>query len=81
MNNTFFSFVDDYSRVTWMHLLKSRSEVFYTFIIFYSEIKNQFNSSIKILRSDDYLNNFSQFLKQNRILHQFLCLHSAEWGS
>jgi len=62
----FVSFMDDYSRVTWLYLLKHHSEVFFTFKVFYSEIKNQFNSSIKILQSDnakECLNNFSQFSK------------------
>ena len=38
----FVSFVDDFSRVTWIFLLKSCSEVFLVFQIFHSEIKNQF---------------------------------------
>ena len=66
--------MDDYSRVIWIYLLKSHSEVFFTFKVFYSKIKIHFNSNIKILRSNnakEYLdNNFRQFLEQNRILHQ-----------
>ena len=62
----FVSFVGDYSRVTWIYLLTSRSEVFFTFKVFYSKIKNQFNSNIKILRTDNakkYMDNFRQSLK------------------
>jgi len=40
----FFSFVDDYSRVTWIYLLKSHSKVFFTFKVFI----HHFNSNIKI---------------------------------
>jgi len=77
----FVSFVKDHSRVTWIYLLKSRSEVFFTFKVFYSEIKNQFNSNIKILRSDnvkEYLDNFKHFLGKNRILHQFSCIYTPQ---
>jgi len=42
------SFMDDHSQVTCIYLIKSRSEVFFTFKVFYSEIKNRFNSNIKI---------------------------------
>jgi len=82
----FVSFIYDYSRVTWIYLLKSQFEVFFIFKIFSSEIKNQFNFNIKILRSDntkEYLdNNFKRFLKQNGILYQSACVHSSiKWGS
>jgi len=56
----FVSFMDDYSRVTWIYLLEFHSEVFSTFKAFHSEVKNQFNSSIKLLRYDnvkEYLDN------------------------
>ena len=80
----FVSFVDDCSRVTWIYLLKSRSEVFSILKIFDSKIKNQFNSNIKILRSDnakEYLDNhFGQFLEQNKILHQSSCVYTQQNG-
>ena len=77
----FVSFVEDHSRVTWIYPLKSHSEVFFTFKVFSSEINNQFNSNIKILRSDNtkkYLNNFRQFLDQNKILHQSCCVYTPQ---
>jgi hypothetical protein len=49
----FVTFVDDYTRVTWLFLMKSRSELFSIFCVFCAEIQNQFNASIKILRSDN----------------------------
>jgi len=78
----FVSFVDDYSRVTWIYLLKSRSDVFPTFKIFLSEIQNQFKTNIKILRSDnakEYLDTkFSNFLAQSGILHQSSCIYTPQ---
>ncbi|KAK9062936.1 hypothetical protein SSX86_020126 [Deinandra increscens subsp. villosa] len=49
----FVSFIDDYSRATWVYLLKSRSEVSSIFREFHSYVQNQFNTSIKTLRSDN----------------------------
>lgn len=56
----FVTFVDDYSRVTWLYLMKNRSDLFNIFCSFCSEIKTQFNVSIRILRSDNAKEYFSQ---------------------
>jgi len=42
----FVTFIDDYSRNTWVFLMKNRYELFSIFQIFYNEIKNQFGISI-----------------------------------
>ena len=42
----FVTFVDDYSRVTWLYLMKSRSELFSHFYAFCAEIKTQFDTSV-----------------------------------
>ena len=49
----FITFIDDYSRYTWVFLMKTRSEFFSIFQNFCAEIRNQFGVSIKILRSDN----------------------------
>jgi len=36
----FVTFIDDYSRCTWIFLMKNRYELFSIFQIFYNEIKN-----------------------------------------
>nr|XP_009778353.1 PREDICTED: uncharacterized protein LOC104227744 [Nicotiana sylvestris] len=46
----FVSFIDDYSRCTWLFLMKDRSELFSIFQSFCAEIKNQFGVSIRIFR-------------------------------
>ena len=46
----FVTFIDDYSRCTWVFLMKNSSELFSIFQIFYNEIKNQFEISIRILQ-------------------------------
>ena len=70
----FVTFVNDFSRVTWLYLMKSRSELFSHFTAFCVEIQTQFHVPVKILRSDnakEYLSKpFQSFMLQHGILHQ-----------
>lgn len=49
----FVTFIDDFSKVTWVYLLKSKSEVFNYFKDFHIMISNQFSAHIKIFRTDN----------------------------
>ena len=51
----FLIFVDDFSRMTWLYLLKERSEISGVIEHFYNEIKTQFSTSIRMLRTDNAL--------------------------
>jgi hypothetical protein len=46
-------FIDDYSRKTWLYLVKTKDEVFSKFQEFKVEIKNLTNKKIKTLRTDN----------------------------
>ena len=46
-------FIDDYSRKTWLYLLKTKDEVFSKFQEFKAEIENLTNKKIKTLRTDN----------------------------
>jgi transposase InsO family protein len=46
-------FIDDYSRKTWLYLLKTKHEVFSKFQEFKEEIENLTNKKIKTLRTDN----------------------------
>lgn len=74
----FVTFVDDYSRVTWLYLMKSRSELFSLFCAFCAEIKTQFNVSIRTLRSDNAKEYtpalFQSYMIQNGMLHETSCV-------
>ena len=78
----FVTFIDDYSRCTWLYLMKNRSEVFSIFQSFCAEIKNQFGTSISILRSDNareyFSTQFQTFLSSQGILHQSSCAHTPQ---
>jgi transposase InsO family protein len=49
----YVSFIDDYSRKTWVYFLKSKDEVFSKFKEFKALIENLSKRKIKILRSDN----------------------------
>ena len=76
----FVIFIDDFSRCTWLFLMKSLAELFSVFQKFFAKIRNQFNTSILILRSDNALEYlsvpFSFFLSSYGILHQFSCAYT-----
>ena len=60
-------FVDDFSRYCWIYFLKHKHEVFACFKSYHMMIKNQFNSNLKIFRTDsggEYLSNeFKKYLE------------------
>nr|CAN78715.1 hypothetical protein VITISV_030863 [Vitis vinifera] len=78
----FVTFIDDYSRCTWLFLMKNRAKLFSIFQKFYAEIQTQFNISIRVLRSDNAREYFSapftSFMSHHGILHQFSCAHTPQ---
>ena len=78
----FVTFIDDFSRCTWLCLMKSQTELFSVFQKFFVEIHNQFHTSIRILRSDNALQylfaHFSDFLSSHGILHQYSCAYTPQ---
>ena len=73
----YVSFVDDYSRYTWVYLITHKSDFYKVFRTFYAMVQTQFSTSIKILRSDlggEYsLSEFIAFLDTHGIIHQSSC--------
>ena len=78
----FFTFIDDYSRCTWLFLLKNRADLYSIFQKFYAKILTQFNISIYVLRSENareyFFAPFISFMSQHRILHQSSCAHTPQ---
>ena len=74
----FVTFVNDYSRTTWLYLMKNSSELFFHFRAFCAEIHTQFYVYVQNLRSDnakEYMSEQLQsFMLQNDILHQTSCV-------
>jgi hypothetical protein len=48
----FMTFIDDFSRKTWLYLLKQKYEAFDVFKKFKSMVENESGRTIKILRYD-----------------------------
>ncbi|XP_047270485.1 uncharacterized protein LOC124899595 [Capsicum annuum] len=56
----FITMVDDYSRSTWTHLLSCKNNALQVIKAFLSMIENQFETTLKIIRSDnglEFINN------------------------
>ena len=49
----YVSLIDDFSRNTWIHFLKKKSEVFDKFKEFKALVENQTDKKIKVLRTDN----------------------------
>jgi IS30 family transposase len=78
----FIIFIDDYTKITWLYLMKNKTEVFSYFQKFYNFIVNQYNAKIKKFRSDngtEFINqNFTNIFEQKGILHQITCVYTPE---
>jgi transposase InsO family protein len=70
----FITFIDDYSRFTYVYLLRTKDEAFGKFKEFKKIVENQKERQIKILRNDRggkyFSKEFSIFYKENGIIHQ-----------
>lgn len=70
--------MDDYFHMTWLFLMKNRSDLFSYFCAFCAEIKTQFNVSIHTLHSDntkEYMSvSFQNYMTPNGILNQTSCV-------
>lgn len=51
-NRYFLTFIDDFSRMTWVYFLRQKSEVFTVFKKFQAMVERQSDLKIKVLRSD-----------------------------
>ena len=68
------TFTDDYSRYSYVYLMKRKSEAFEIFKKFRAEVENQLGKRIKVIRSNrggEYLlGDFKDYLTQNGIVSQ-----------
>ncbi|KAJ9562866.1 hypothetical protein OSB04_008026 [Centaurea solstitialis] len=81
---SFITFIDDYSRYTYLYLINEKSDSLDMFKTFKAEVENQLNCKIKIVRSDrggEYYGRhtdvgqsrgpFVEFCKSHGIVNQF----------
>ena len=73
----FVTFIDDFSRFTWVYFLRAKGEVFSVFQLFLALLETQLSASIKVLRSDSggecMSNEFQVFLQRKGIISQRSC--------
>ncbi|KAL6278328.1 hypothetical protein ACE6H2_021929 [Prunus campanulata] len=78
----FVTFVDDFSRTTWLYLLKFKSDLMNVFKDFHNLVKNQFSTQIQTLRSDngtEYMSHLmTQYLSTHGIIHQTSCVGTPQ---
>lgn len=71
----FMLIIGDFSRMTWVSLLKAKSEVFHKFEEWCILMENQTSNSLKVLRSNngkEFVNNqFDFFCRKKSIQRQF----------
>ena len=72
-NKYFITFVDDSTKYCYVHLLKSKDGVIEKFVLYKTEVENQLNKKIKVLRSDrggEYESPFIEFCARHGIIHE-----------
>ena len=78
----FLIFVDDYSRVMWLHLLKSKAEVPQITVQFCNLIFNEFGKRVKHFRTDngtEFINaEVRSYFLDNGILHESSCVNTPQ---
>ena len=76
----FITFTDDYSKYTYVYLLRTKDEAFEKFKIFKEEVENMLGKRIRRIRSDrggEYrLNEYSKFCETHGIIREELAPNS-----
>lgn len=76
----YVSFIDDYSKFTWIFLLKNKSDVFDVFLKFQQLVERLFYRKILTVQSDwggEY-QKLNSFFQQVRITHHVSCPHTHQ---
>ena len=83
--NYFLTFIDDATKFSWVYFIKCKSECFDKFKEWKLLVENQFNSRVKILRTDnggEYCSNvFQNFLISSGIKHEKTIPYTPEQNS
>ena len=80
--NQFVTIVDDFSRFTWVHLIKYKSEVSIVIPQFAMFVATQFDATIKCIRTDNALElcagTMKDFYLSKGIRHESSCPHTPQ---
>jgi histone deacetylase 1/2 len=79
-HNYYVSFIDTYSRFTWLYLLKRKSDVFIVFLKFQAHVERLLNRKILRVQTDwggEYIK-LNTFFDNLGILHRVSCPHTHQ---
>ncbi|KAK2457235.1 WD40 repeat-containing protein HOS15 [Trifolium repens] len=76
--NYYITFVDAYSRFTWIYLLKSKFDAFVVFKQFKAMAELQFGQPFKAIETDQggEFRPFTKFLTDLGVMHKLICPHT-----
>ena len=75
----FLTIVNDYSRVTWVYMLKNKSEVTIVFPKFLKLISTQYGGVVKAIRTDNaHELLFTDLIEKHGIIHYFFCAYTPQ---
>lgn len=78
----FLPIVDDCTRFTWIHLMKSKSEAPHLIQCFFKFVKTQFDKKIKENRTDNAKElTLHSFFEEEGTLHQLSCIRIPQQNS
>ena len=76
----FILFVDNFSRYTWVYLLKTKSEIPKIIVLFCEMIHNQFRNKFRLIRTDNAKEYFceavNKYMEDKGIIHQSSCVNT-----
>jgi histone deacetylase 1/2 len=74
----YITFIDAYSRYTWIYLLKAKSDAFIIFKQFKTMAELQLGHSLKTLQTDwgGEFRPFTSYLTDHGIIHRLICPHT-----
>jgi histone deacetylase 1/2 len=79
-HNYYVSFIDAYSRFTWLYLIKHKSDVFDIFVQFQKHVERLLKHKIVHVQSDwggEY-RNLNSFFRSLGITHRLACPHTHQ---
>ncbi|GAB2289286.1 hypothetical protein Dimus_038040 [Dionaea muscipula] len=75
----FLTIVDDYSKVTWVYLMHSKSQTQSLLHSFFNLVETQFSTKIKCLRSDNGMEfHMPDFYTSKGIVHHLSCVETLQ---
>ena len=78
----FVTFIDDYTRITWVYLMRQKSEVYFIFKTFLKMICTQFNEVVKVIRFDKVggiiYSGLGHCYSEHGMIHQTSCTNTPQ---